>query len=348
MIKSIQGLRLLAAWMVVFHHFTQIYFNFEKNNWFVLFFSNYGAYGVDLFFVISGFVIYHSTADKMTTPKQFILHRLIRIAPAYWFFTLVVTILVVTCKGLIPLTAFELSFFFKSLLFLPAHNPSGIGFYPLLTIGWTLNYEMIFYMIFALTLYLPLKLRFIATAVGLLSIVLLSSRLGGSFLFYSNKIMFEFLFGILINFFWRKKLIQRINAKGAIILLLLAITSISIQEPRHHFLRLGIPCALIFTAVISQDRWFNNDWLIRLGNWSYSTYLCHPLILAISHLISLTLGINPFLMLCLSCLLILVVSFWSYSFIEKPIQRYFKLQNPEKNSVTFTKETFTTTSLQQL
>ncbi|KTD06802.1 acyltransferase family protein [Legionella jamestowniensis] len=333
MINSIQYLRALAAWMVVLHHFVQLYFGSAASNWIARFFLNYGAYGVDLFFIISGFVIYHSTSGKTVHFKQFIVQRLARLAPAYWFYTLLITTLVVNYKNLIPLTAFEPVFLLKSLLFLPAKNPSGIGFFPLLTIGWTLNYEMVFYLMFALSLFFPFKFRLLTTTVGLLLLILVTPKIGHDFLFYSNKIIFEFLLGMGIYSLWKRGWIQKTHYSMAIIFIIGALLLFSFEPPiGHHYLRSGVPCAFIFTAVLSLNHRLNSSWIINLGNWSYSTYLCHLLILALLRPISMSLHLPNFFIICLIFPLILVLSYISYTFIEKPVQNYVKSFRKQKET----------------
>ncbi|ASQ46451.1 acyltransferase family protein [Legionella clemsonensis] len=334
MINAIQYLRALAAWMVVLHHFVQLYCTPEVSGRIASFFLHYGAYGVDLFFIISGFVIYHSTSGKTVHFKQFMVQRMARLAPAYWFYTLLITALVVNYENLIPLTAFEPVFLLKSLLFLPAKNPSGIGFFPLLTVGWTLNYEMVFYLIFAFTLLFPFKFRLVATTVGLLLLIFVTHKAGHDFLFYSNKIILEFSLGMEIYCLWKRGWVQKIHYSMSIILMIFATLLFIIEQPiGHHCLRSGVPCAFIFIAVLSLNQRLNSTWIITIGNWSYSTYLCHLLALALLRPISLSLHLPHFFTLCLGFPLILAVSYLSYSFIEKPMQNYIKTFQKQKETI---------------
>src|SRR5690606_18760316 len=84
MLYSLQALRALAAWVVVCHHFMQIFFDFHATDPIGQFLSDRGAVGVDIFFVISGLVIYLSSRDKNIAPQRFLLNRVLRIVPAYW------------------------------------------------------------------------------------------------------------------------------------------------------------------------------------------------------------------------------------------------------------------------
>lgn len=75
MLVSVQALRAFAAWLVVFHHFMQVFFNFEADNLAGHLLSTRGQMGVDIFFVISGFVIYITTADRSIKTLRFLWRR---------------------------------------------------------------------------------------------------------------------------------------------------------------------------------------------------------------------------------------------------------------------------------
>lgn len=95
---SLQILRAIAAWTVVFHHYMQIYFDFKSESLIGTFFSQYGALGVDVFFVLSGFVMYLVAIKSTKGPAPFLIDRLFRIAPIYWFYSA----LVIVCIYLFP------------------------------------------------------------------------------------------------------------------------------------------------------------------------------------------------------------------------------------------------------
>lgn len=102
MLISVQALRALAAWTVVCHHFMQIFFGFQARGPIGQLFIDKGAVGVDIFFVISGLVIFLSTEDKDLRPGKFLLYRLFRIVPAYWLYTLLMALLVVFAHPVLP------------------------------------------------------------------------------------------------------------------------------------------------------------------------------------------------------------------------------------------------------
>ncbi|NOT83581.1 MAG: acyltransferase family protein [Methylococcaceae bacterium] len=70
-VKSLQALRGLSAWLVVYHHYMQMVHHFHYQSSVGAFFVNYGGMGVDVFFIISGFIMYYSMMLKPRPPKAF-------------------------------------------------------------------------------------------------------------------------------------------------------------------------------------------------------------------------------------------------------------------------------------
>jgi len=336
MLNSIQSLRALAAWMVVFHHYMQLVHNFQLSDPISVSMQRYGAMGVDLFFVISGFVIYLSATGKDISPSTFIRHRLARVAPAYWVFTLITAAILILLPGTVPLTLYEPLFMLKSLMFIPAQNPSEIGLYPLMTVGWTLNYEMAFYIVFLGSLFFPQKFRIPLIILGVYLLYKAIPKLGGSFAFYGNPIVFEFIFGILIAYAHQKKLVQRIHLLPAFLMTAVSVAVIIyLGQTTHSPLKSGLPCAIILLAAISQERFFTRiDFINKLGDWSYSTYLCHVLIISGMVKIQQSLNLDHITTFILIIGLVIAVSGLSFHLIEKPISK--RLKRNERKTVATT------------
>lgn len=326
MLNSIQILRALAAWIVVLHHYLQVTYNVTPTDPFSVAFHQYGAIGVDLFFVISGVVIYLSASRQPVSPLAFATHRLARIAPAYWIFTIITAALLLYLPGVIPLTQFEPVFLLKSLFFIPAMNPSGIGFFPIMTVGWTLNYEMAFYAIFFTSLFFPEKFRIAVLCLGVLALGKLLPELGGAFEFFKNKIIYEFLFGVAVGLLYQRGVFNAIKPWAAASLLAIAMFIVIKAGPvTHSPVFAGIPCTLILIAAISQERLTKKmTSLNALGNWSYSTYLCHIPVLCLMLELQRHTGLPPVLTLIGSLALIALVSAISFNIIEKPIANRMK------------------------
>src|SRR6187399_3125647 len=197
-LAPIQALRALAAWMVVYHHYLQIFYGFRYSTKIGHFFKGYGGFGVDIFFVISGFVMFVSLDKRARSAGAFWSERLTRIVPNYWFHTLV--LLVIWPLQNLPhwRSVWSPTSLLASLCFVPAEDPSGKMF-PFLRVGWTLNYEMFFYAFLALCV-LVAKNRAALLAAALLILVpsVWNPEWPGSYILSSWKLA-EFSVGICIG-----------------------------------------------------------------------------------------------------------------------------------------------------
>ena len=146
MFVNIQYLRAIAALMVVFQHSQFVHHPAGM--------GIFGGLGVDLFFAISGFVIFATTLRDFSL-REYLLKRCIRIIPMYWALTFLMAALILGAPSLFSSTIFKFDHFVRSLLFIPTYTPSRPNeITPLLPPGWTLNYEMFFYVSFGLLLVL--------------------------------------------------------------------------------------------------------------------------------------------------------------------------------------------------
>ncbi len=141
MLVSIQALRALAALTVATYHALQ----WGDGGFDV------GRAGVDVFFVISGFIMWHVTAGRDMAPAAFLWRRLTRVAPLYWLSTLGVLAVALVSPGSLPEVRPGWAHLALSLAFIPHLDPQNLPF-PTLPPGWTLNYEAVFYLIFAAAL----------------------------------------------------------------------------------------------------------------------------------------------------------------------------------------------------
>ncbi|WP_433969684.1 acyltransferase family protein [Tunturiibacter gelidiferens] len=222
-------LRGLAASMVVIHHSTQSWSqNLGKGvsapTW------EGGAAGVDIFFVISGFVMAISTIGrehKDHPALSFLERRLIRIFPLYWLVSLVY-LLKVTIVRWYPRFAGSgqhvqtpLGYILSSFLLIPYRDSIG-NIQPLLNVGWTLSFEMFFYFLFASALAFRIRVAYFLTPI--MSILVVAGTLRGAhwpaILVLTDPILLEFLAGLLLG----QLVIQgiRLNAASSALLLSLA------------------------------------------------------------------------------------------------------------------------------
>lgn len=324
MLISVQALRALAAWAVVCHHFMQIFFDFEARGPIGQLFIDKGAVGVDIFFVISGLVIFLSTEGKTLPPARFLLYRLFRIVPAYWLYTILMALLVVFARPLLPDQTVDWSHLLLSLLFIPTENPGGYGIYPTLNVGWTLNYEMLFYVLFAWALLFRLQVRLLVVAALLFAVCQAWTGFGWVSEFYRSDIVYEFLLGIGIGMLYRRGWIG-----PALWLPLLgigaALLAIYHLPPEPRLLNWGVPSAVLVMASMALERHVERNRLLKLlGDCSYSVYLMHVLVLSAGGYLARRYGINPYLMFVVCALAIAVGSWLSYEWVEKRSYQWLK------------------------
>lgn len=275
----------MAAWTVVFHHYVQL-FELKDDSTISAFFSNYGSLGVDVFFVLSGFVMCLVTTKSSKSPAAFLTDRFFRIAPVYWFYSaLIVACIFVFPKGF-TYTDFNLKSLIATALFLPSWNPSGLGMYPVLTVGWTLNFEMFFYCFLACCMALSRKhfLKILFVAFAILPLVypkgIYFSSVAGSFHLY------EFLAGILLAVVWTGPggaIVRKHRPIALAASLAGVVAGIGLLVWRGFALPLAssiIACSLMCEIYLRPDSRLIRV-LVRLGDESYSTYLAHCFVIGV-------------------------------------------------------------------
>jgi exopolysaccharide production protein ExoZ len=200
---SIQYLRGLAALSVLATHALQ--WPLAEINMGLL---KTGRLGVDVFFVISGFIITTIAGDGRFNPREFLVRRAFRIVPAYWAATLLITILAVAIPSQFRTTIPTIEGLAKSLLFIPSLEPKA----PLLLLGWTLNFEVFFYVLFASLFFLGSKARtFVLLGIFacLIAIGQLVGGLGHVEAIYTSPSLIGFSFGTILAQAYRHQAFAR-------------------------------------------------------------------------------------------------------------------------------------------
>jgi peptidoglycan/LPS O-acetylase OafA/YrhL len=244
-----------------------------------------GNFGVDLFFVLSGFIMSHICA---TGPDRFVARRLARILPLYWLATLAMFAWAVAAPTSERATNAEPMHLLQSLLFIPYLKSPG-QIMPILDLGWTLNYEMAFYAIVAGALALGLR-RYApaAAAVIIVAGVVVLNAYGPSSvaaIFFTNWIALEFSLGVAIYWLTRPAIAARVPPAIAIAALLLAVAALIGAEfggatagrTEMRLLLLGLPSAVVLACAVLLERSHavRSQLLLLLGDASYAIYLSH-------------------------------------------------------------------------
>ncbi|ATQ69366.1 MULTISPECIES: acyltransferase family protein [Methylosinus] len=290
-ILAVQYLRAVAALLVVYLH-TKVYT--DRFSWPLP--REFGAAGVDLFFVISGFIMVAITARRPLPPRQFLLRRAIRVVPLYWLVTLAILAVALIAPGAMLHNLVTFDHVTLSLLFIPHFNPLEGNYTPFFKLGWTLNYEVYFYLAFAALLGFPalsLRRRLAALTGAFLAAVAfyLAVRPDDPFLhIYCNPVILEFLIGAFIGCLHVEGRLRRVDRRAAAALLVVGVLAMTLLFDSDDSLRVitaGLGAAALLLALLAiEERGALPSWplLVLLGDASYSIYLAHPLVLTCARL----------------------------------------------------------------
>ncbi|MDR3508698.1 MAG: acyltransferase [Caulobacteraceae bacterium] len=312
-LRSIQHLRALAALSVVLYHACQ-----WSNAGFAI-----GAAGVDVFFIISGFSMWMAVQDRDLSIKDFLRRRVWRVVPAYWLVTLILTALALAWPRLFPHVYVQPLHLLLSLAFIPHTDPVGLPF-PLLPVGWSLNYEAIFYLLVAASLAEIPRRRFGRIGWSLAGVALFGVIVRPTFYLFANPMMFQFLAGAAIA---RALLQRRLPRHGAGWGLLAAglgaffyLSFFDLYGSLWRPFLWGAPAALIVAGAVSleaQGSWGRSRALEGLGEASYSIYLCHwPVVVALSQIVGVR---QPWLFVPLAFVLSVAAGLVCWRLVERPL-----------------------------
>lgn len=347
-IKSIQYLRCLAAIAVVLFHYRIIlndYNQFNVSDLGDILFSN-GNFGVDLFFIISGYVITMSTQkdeSRFKNTLSFILKRIFRIYPILILFTIIAAIIVkpnilYTLRSLIPLHA--------------NYDSTAPYFgYNLLLVSWTLTYELFFYFIFAISMFINHKYRggICVLIIMLMYLTIQLAYLGKIQFDVNTTIMFDYYFliqpvfslssspmflefglGILCYYICNfisehRNIISNVSlVKPILICIILSALSLLICNSilsGHGVAGWGWISFIFILSAVSYEKIYSIKQIKAfkfLGDISYSIYMSHILLLSPVIFIGQIFYIKGFSLLFIALLFVVFLSSISYYLIEKP------------------------------
>ena len=280
----VQYLRAAAALVVMLFHVSVL----SQETWGLdpLRVDYVGAAGVDLFFVISGFIMAMIVARPgRFDGREYWIRRIARVAPAHWVITCCVFVLAALVPSLFNSTTADIAALLTSLLFLAVDTGNG-STVPLLVVGWTLNYEIYFYAIVAVTAGLFSDRRLVGASGVIICLALVGivfQPAHPSLAFYTDPILLEFVFGILIFRTWRRTGSAGLSfapltvfALGALLLVL------QWERPLVDWRAFywGVPAAAVLYGALGALR-FRSAFLARLGDWSYALYLTHLFVITL-------------------------------------------------------------------
>ncbi len=300
-----------------------------------------GAAGVDVFFVISGFVLWASVEAGQPSPGTFLKARFVRVTPLYWLVTLTVAALVLWRPKAMSVAQFSPSHLILSLFFIPHNDPAGDAF-PLLASGWTLTYEAFFYLALAVALACP-KDRRLPVLYG---VVATTSMLGLAYPklypLLANPLLMEFLAGVGLARLWGACLLQRRDPlwgwAGMVLggAVLLAQQVGGLRDDLWRPLLWGAPALLMVAGGLALEG--SAAWrrgrigraLERLGDASYAIYLCQlPVICALAWFAR---DMPALVRAPLAVVLAIGAGLACHRLIEAPIGRAFRILAPGARS----------------
>ncbi len=293
-IHFLQTARAIAAWLVITDHALLELSHGALNSSATHLAWSLGSAGVDVFFIISGFIMVHISWERFgqrAAPADFLRRRVIRIVPLYWLATLAALAahkLLWTTHGA-DAGWRDLAY---SLSFIP-YSDDG-SWYPILPSGWTLNYEMMFYIVFALGLTLPRKLALPTVGAALGAFIIVGPYFAqGAVAYLASPIVLWFLLGMGLAVIW-------------------------------HWRKLTEPAWVAKPA----------QFLEPLGDASYSTYLVHGLILTTLLRVWIILAGSPSAWLVpVSLVVATIAGLATHRLVEKPVlQIITSLWSPKRET----------------
>ncbi len=329
-IESLQALRGVAAVLVLLFHVTvNLKTNYSVN--FLNGFFEFGNSGVEIFFVLSGFIISYTSAHLIGTgdPKKYVVKRLARVYPIYW---------VVTTAFLIPAIVFGLHSGFQPTTSGLISTYLLLPFHPMVNgVSWSLSYEIYFYMLFALLIVSrKFYVLFTAVLVGVIAqiagVYTFADPLFGEF-FFSQYVLLFFM-GMAVYWLWQRQTFE-LNARATWVVLMLCIAAyLGYAQYLHHYTYSPIfygfvSAVFIYFAIrIELSTGFRpSPVLVTLGDASYVLYLIHLPILNLSTKLAaraMSDGRALIAFNCVSAAAIIVLSLIIHKKIERPLNRYIK------------------------
>lgn len=334
---SVQALRAIAALLVVLFHLQIVEQKYSATSPVIPALMRFADSGVDLFFVLSGFVMTTIAAGSYGSPRnagRFLVRRGWRVLPLYWFYTSIVVLLMLLAPGMAN-SAYQEQSITASYLLWPQSQ------LPLLTVGWTLIHEMFFYLVMAAMIAFARESRLPWLLLGWATITLTAHHFLGSTAapwqrVASSPLTLEFIAGAMVGLYWNRlpaRLALPVAGLGVVGFMgtVLALAHFDAPAPSAALraLGFGLPAALLTLGLV---RWEHTTPpslprpLLLIGDSSYSLYLSHVFVISAMGRLWQKTGLNTAawqscLFVLLTVLACLMAGLVSWRMLERPLQQ---------------------------
>jgi exopolysaccharide production protein ExoZ len=317
---------------VVVHHVSELLTERLHLTHFI--FGN-GSAGVDVFFVISGVVMVISSRSLAGCPdpgKMFLRRRVERIVPLYWMATTIKLCFVFAAPALVGSAPDSWWQILASYLFLPTFQATHS--FPVLVVGWTLNYEMPFYALFAVALALRVPpLRVLLPTLGSVAAIAFLVGPGSTgMVVYEDSIVLEFLYGVILG----QALLEG-KVPGRVLSAALMLGGFAVLLAVHptfaatRVVAWGLPALAIVTGAVGLEASLGPlvpAWLLETGDASYAIYLFHGFVLSLTGLVLARVGFGRVASIVIALVFGLfgsaVAGVGIHRAIEAPLASYFR------------------------
>lgn len=348
-LDGVQGLRAVAAWLVVVAHGALWAMPNGSPGMSVRAYEMLGSLGVMMFFTVSGFIMVFIGRDSFGVrggAAVFLRRRLIRIVPLYWLMTFLAAAIVVRKGEGVPLEHLV-----QSMLFIP-YSSGGPFMRPVLGVGWTLNYEMFFYVLFASALFLRRGLAVLCGTIA--ALLVLGQVMNPVWSFrdhdtaigmWTDPLLLLFLLGIGLAVL--RDALPGLRAKRPFICIAVGIALVLVMQesfvaegsypPVWRLVVLLSGAAIASFAILSPGNLKVPRWLVLFGDASYSLYLVHPLLFGVVARLGgdALVAVSPAAALLLFFSISSAAGLALHLFVERPVTRWLsrRLASPRPKAV---------------
>lgn len=288
---SIQAARGFAANLVVLSHLSIVELKYTTGDVLPAC-TFYGIAGVDLFFVLSGFIMV-AVAGHYTGPVDFLWRRATRIYPTYWLLSLPLVALAIVAPSFINSSVQTPISLWRSFFLIPDTTV------PLLAVGWTLVHELYFYLVFSIFLALRIPILVGVVGWGVILLLIVATFPDQLAIFpllrvATSPLTVEFMMGLTVGVLWTRgwaagAILAGVVALAGLMLSIIHIAPILSLSTNPHIdgwrvVIFGLPSALLVYTITGLERLRPllrpKTLMVALGDWSYSTYLVHVLVIS--------------------------------------------------------------------